>query len=129
MAHSVATPALLCHKEPAQGTTRGISCLSLVLYGIRMIVCSNCGLDLAKYFSSGVMEIFRTEFLEVIAKTDQIKAEVDQSVVTFSLQEEHRAEILEQVRLCALENIDTVGRSLVNQNFFDLALPIFQTDG
>ena len=74
------------------------------------------------------MEIFRTEFLEVIAKTDQIKAEVDQSVVTFSLQEEHRAEILEQVRLCALENIDTVGRSLVNQNFFDLALPIFQTD-
>ena len=31
MAHSVATPALLCHT-----TTRGISCLSLVLYGIRI---------------------------------------------------------------------------------------------
>ena len=75
------------------------------------------------------MEIFRTEFLEEIAKTEQIKAEVEQSVITFSLQEEHRADILEQVRLCALENIDTVGRSLVNQTFFDLALPIFQTDG
>ena len=74
------------------------------------------------------MEIFRTEFLEEIAKTEQIKAEVEQSVITFSLQEEHRADILEQVRLCALENIDTVGRSLVNQTFFDLALPIFQTD-
>ena len=49
MAHSVATPALLCHKEPAQGIqspllgalgrnapSRGISCLSLVLYGIRI---------------------------------------------------------------------------------------------
>ena len=46
MAHSVATPALLCHKEPAQDThkglwdemapTRGISCLSLLLYGIRI---------------------------------------------------------------------------------------------
>ena len=53
------------------------------------------------------MEIFRTEFLEEIAKTEQIKAEVEQAVMTFSLQEEHRADILEQVRLCALENIDT----------------------
>ena len=39
MAHSVATPVLLCHKEPAQGTKRpllkGISCLSLVHYGLR----------------------------------------------------------------------------------------------
>ena len=50
-------------------------------------------------------------------------------MITFSLQEEHRDDILEKVRLCALENIDTVGRSLVNQTFFDLALPIFQTDG
>ena len=75
------------------------------------------------------MEIFRTEFLEEIAKSDQIKAEVEQSVITFSLQEEHRADILEQVRLCALENIHTVGRSLVNQTFLDLALPVFQTDG
>ena len=75
------------------------------------------------------MEIFRTEFLEEIAKSDQIKAEVEQSVISFSLQEDHRADILEKLRLCALENIHTVGRSLVNQTFFDLALPIFQTDG
>ena len=38
---SDATPALLCHKEPAQGTlsplcTMGISCLSLVPYGIKI---------------------------------------------------------------------------------------------
>ena len=33
--HSDATPAPLCHKEPAQGI-RAISCLSLVLYGIRI---------------------------------------------------------------------------------------------
>ena len=35
----IALPALLCHKEPAPGkanqATRGICCLSLVLYGIR----------------------------------------------------------------------------------------------
>ena len=74
------------------------------------------------------MEIFRTEFLEEIAKTEQIKAEVEQSVITFSLQEEHRADILEQLRLCALENMDSVGRFLINQKFFDLALPIFQND-
>ena len=30
----LSTPALLCHKEPAQ--SRGISCLSLVLYHIRI---------------------------------------------------------------------------------------------
>ena len=35
---SVAMPALLCHKEPAELTKRGISCLSLVLYGIRVLV-------------------------------------------------------------------------------------------
>ena len=74
------------------------------------------------------MEIFRTEFLEEIAKSDQIKAEVEQSVITFSLQEEHRADILEQLGICALKNIDSVGRSLINQTFFDLALPIFQND-
>ena len=74
------------------------------------------------------MEIFRTEFLEEIAKSDQIKAEVEQSVITFSLQEDHRADILEQLRLCALQNIDSVGRSLINQKFFDLALPIFHND-
>ena len=55
------------------------------------------------------MEIFRTEFLEEIAKSDQIKAEVEQSVITFSLQEEHRADILEQLRLCALENFNVGG--------------------
>ena len=71
------------------------------------------------------MEIFRTA---KIAKTEQIKAEVDQSVISSSLQEDHRADILEQLRLCALENIDTVGRSLINQKFFDLALPIFHNE-
>ena len=36
--HSDATPALLCHKEPAKGTpTWVISCLSLVLYGVREV--------------------------------------------------------------------------------------------
>ena len=35
--HSVSTPALLCHKDTAQGTqTRGISCLSVILYGRRI---------------------------------------------------------------------------------------------
>ena len=40
--HGVAMRALLCHKEPAQGTHNapialgGILCLSLVLYGIRI---------------------------------------------------------------------------------------------
>ena len=65
---------------------------------------------------------------EEIAKSDQIKAEVEQSVIVFSLQENHRADVLEQLRLCALENIDTVGRSLINQKFFDLALPIFHNE-
>ena len=77
---------------------------------------------------SGVMEVFRTELLEEITKPNQIEAEVEQSVISFSLQEEHRADILEQLRLCALENIDSVGRSLINQKFFDLALPIFRND-
>ena len=47
--HSVAPPALLCHKEPAQGTESpskrqemplvgGFGCLELVLYGIRDLV-------------------------------------------------------------------------------------------
>ena len=73
------------------------------------------------------MEIFRTEFLEKIAKTEQIKAEVDQSVISFSLQEDHRADILEQLRLCALENIETVGKSLLSQELLEVALPIFST--
>ena len=37
---SVATPAVLCHKELARRKntpTRGISCSSLVLYGIRIV--------------------------------------------------------------------------------------------
>ena len=41
---SVATPAILCHKEPARRKNtpyelrpRGISCSSLVLYGIRIL--------------------------------------------------------------------------------------------
>ena len=35
---SDATPAVLCHKEPAKiPPTRGISCSSLVLYGIRIV--------------------------------------------------------------------------------------------
>ena len=38
MVHGVAPPALLCHKEPYHSTpsTRGISCLSLILYDIRV---------------------------------------------------------------------------------------------
>ena len=73
------------------------------------------------------METFRTEFLEDIAKQAEVKAELEQSIISFSLQEEHRAEVLDRVRVCAMENIETVGRSLLYERFFDLALPIFQT--
>ena len=57
--------------------------------------------------------IFQHEFRKIccILVILLIKAEVEQSVITFSLQEEHRTDILEQVRLYALENIDSVGRS------------------
>ena len=34
--HSVPTPALLCNKEPAQGTQSSISCLSLCLHDLRI---------------------------------------------------------------------------------------------
>ena len=52
----------------------------------------------------------------------------EKSVISISLQEEHRANILEQLRLRVLENIVSVGRSLINQKFFDLALPIFDNE-
>ena len=73
------------------------------------------------------METFRTEFLENIAKRAEIKAELEQSIITFSLQKEHRAEVLAQVRACALENIETVGKSLLSQELLEVALPIFST--
>ena len=73
------------------------------------------------------METFRTEFLEDIAKRVEVKAELEQSIISFSLQEEHRAEVLDRVRVCAMKNIETVGRSLLYERFFDPALPIFQT--
>ena len=40
---------------------------------------------------SGVMETFRTEFLEEIAKRAEIKGELEQSIISFSLEEDKRA--------------------------------------
>ena len=74
------------------------------------------------------METFRTEFLEEIAKRAEIKGELEQSIISFSLEEDKRAGVVEQVRACAMENIERVGRSLLYETFFDLALPIFHTE-
>ena len=55
------------------------------------------------------METFRTEFLEDIAKRAEVKAELEQSIISFSLQEEHLAEEARAVTynslMAVLENI------------------------
>ena len=72
---------------------------------------------------SGVMEAYRKEFLEQIAKSKELDAKVDKSNITFTLKEE---EVLDQIRSCAVENLELIGESLLNESFFDLILPIFQ---
>ena len=75
---------------------------------------------------SGVMEAYRKEFLEEIAKSKELDAKVDKSNITFTLKDNLREEVLDQVRTCSLENLELIGESLLNENFFDLILPIFQ---
>ena len=78
--------------------------------------------------SSGVMEDFRKEFLESIAKSKEIVAEVDKSNITFSLKEDLRPAILDELRGCSMNNLELVGAALLHEKFFDLTLPIFQSD-
>ena len=78
--------------------------------------------------SSGVMEDFRKEFLESIAKSKEILAEVNKSNITFSLKEDLRPEILDELRGCSMDNLELVGAALLHEKFFDLILPIFQSD-
>ena len=74
------------------------------------------------------MEDFRKEFLENIAKCEQLNAKVDKSNITFSVKEEFRPLILDVIRQTAMEQLETVGASLVNEKFFDITLPIFSSD-
>ena len=75
----------------------------------------------------GIMEKFRKEFLEVIAKSKEIDARVDNDNITFTLKDDFKEEILDEIRDCSLENLELVGKSLVDESFFDLVLPIFLT--
>ena len=74
------------------------------------------------------MEDFRKEFLENIAKCEQLNAKVDKSNITFSIKEEFRPIILDEIRQTAMEHLEQVGASLVNEKFFDITLPIFSSD-
>ena len=74
---------------------------------------------------SGVMETFRKEFLEVIAKSKELDAKLDKNNITFALKEKFKEEVLDQIRSCSLENLEKVGKSLLNQTLFDIVLPIF----
>ena len=81
------------------------------------------------FTSSGVMEEFRQEFLESIAKSEDIEAKVDKSVnITYCLKEQKRSDILDDLRRSSMENLEAVGAALVNESFFDITLPIFQGD-
>ena len=75
---------------------------------------------------SGVMETYRKEFLEEIAKSKELDAKVEKNNITFVLKEDLKEEILDQIRACSLENLEVIGESLLNESFFDLILPIFQ---
>ena len=74
---------------------------------------------------SGVMEEYRKEFLEEIAKSKELEAQVEKNNITFVLNEDRREDILDQMRTCCLENLELIGKSLLNENFFDIVLPIF----
>ena len=75
---------------------------------------------------TGVMEAFRKEFLEVIAKSKEVDAKVEKNNITFCLREEYKDEVLSAIKQVALDNIDTIGEALLHENFFDIILPIFQ---
>ena len=76
----------------------------------------------------GIMETYRKEFLEEIAKSKEIDAKVDNNNITFALKEDSKEEVLDQIRACSLQNLETVGKSLLNESLFDLVLPIFQNN-
>ena len=75
------------------------------------------------------MEEFRQEFLESIAKSEDIEAKVDKSInITYCLKEQKRSDILDDLRRSSMENLEAVGAALVNESFFDITLSIFQGD-
>ena len=76
----------------------------------------------------GVMETYRKEFLEEIAKSKELDAKLDKNNITFALKEDSKEEVLDQIRACSLENLEKVGKSLLNESLFDLVLPIFQNN-
>jgi len=75
---------------------------------------------------ASVIDAFRKEFLEVVAKSSEINAKLEESNITFTLKEDETETVLEDIRNCTLGNLDIVGQSLLNDEFFDLILPIFQ---
>ena len=74
------------------------------------------------------MEDFRKDFLEKIAKSQEIEAKVDKSNITFSLKMDLRPQILDELRRSSMDNLEKIGASLIHENFFDITLPIFQSD-
>jgi len=77
---------------------------------------------------TGVMEAYRKEFLEVIAKSSELDARVEKNNITFSLREEHKESVLSAIKQVSLDNLDTIGEALLHENFFDIILPIFQNN-
>ena len=90
---------------------------------------------------SGVMEAFRKEFLEVIAKSKELDAkvifllnlipllgQVEKNNITFKIRDECEEEVLEAIKQFSLSNLETIGESLLHENFFDIVLPIFQNN-
>ena len=73
----------------------------------------------------GLMDGYRKEFLEEIAKSAELDAKVDKSNITFMLKEDSREAVLDNIRACSLENLELIGESLLSEAFFDLILPIF----
>ena len=66
----------------------------------------------------GVMEEFRKDFLENIAKSKEIRAEVEKSNITFSLNEEFRSDIVSDLKQFTMERIEDVGKSLIFDQYF-----------
>ena len=71
------------------------------------------------------MEEFRKDFLENIAKSKEIRAEVEKSNITFSLNEEFRSDVVSDLKQFTMERIEDVGKSLIFDQYFDITLPIF----
>ena len=76
--HSVATPALLCHKEPARASKAYFVCPSLVLYGIRIggfhaqkgsiIGASNTKADYNRTMIDPLLKIHHETILEIFVE-------------------------------------------------------------